>query len=146
MIDSRQNVAYWHIASFRCAAKIGRYWVHSGHWSAFALNGSVANDPMRQLGSCCDNKAATGVLWHHLCGEMSEQWGPRMLSVVKLARPITVAIAIYLTPGSASFGCGGALDVFCNIGKAVEKGAQDVGHGTERIWNQARTDLSNGLN
>ena len=28
--------------SFRCAAKFGRYWMHSGHCSALALNGSVA--------------------------------------------------------------------------------------------------------
>ncbi len=28
---------------------IGRYWRHSGHWLALALNGSVANDPKRTL-------------------------------------------------------------------------------------------------
>jgi hypothetical protein len=28
----------------------GRYWRHSGHWLALALNGSVANDPERTLG------------------------------------------------------------------------------------------------
>jgi hypothetical protein len=25
------NVCLWHLASFRCAAKFGRYWVHNGH-------------------------------------------------------------------------------------------------------------------
>jgi hypothetical protein len=33
------------LASFRCAVKIGRYWVHSGHWPGLVLNSSVANDP-----------------------------------------------------------------------------------------------------
>ena len=37
--------SYWHVAPFRCAAKIGRYRSNSGHWSALALNASVANDP-----------------------------------------------------------------------------------------------------
>jgi hypothetical protein len=37
----------WHLASFRSAAKIGRYWSNSGHWSAPALNGLVANDPQQ---------------------------------------------------------------------------------------------------
>src|SRR5659263_228676 len=31
-----RDVGYWHIASFRCAAKLGRYWRHSGHCSALA--------------------------------------------------------------------------------------------------------------
>jgi hypothetical protein len=46
-----QNVRYWHLASFRCAAKFGRYWRHSGHCSALALNGSVAIDPKRTFRS-----------------------------------------------------------------------------------------------
>jgi hypothetical protein len=28
-----------HLATFRRAAKSGRYWMHSGHWPALALNG-----------------------------------------------------------------------------------------------------------
>ena len=44
------QVRLWHFASFRCAAKIGRYWWHSVHWSALALNGSVTIDPKRTLG------------------------------------------------------------------------------------------------
>jgi hypothetical protein len=38
---------YWHLASFRCAAKFVRYWTKSGQRSALALNGSVAIDPER---------------------------------------------------------------------------------------------------
>src|SRR5664280_2342847 len=38
---------YRHIASFRCAARIGRYWTKSGHCSALARTGSVVNDPKR---------------------------------------------------------------------------------------------------
>jgi hypothetical protein len=33
---AKMNVCCWHIASFRCAAKLGRYWRHSGHCSALA--------------------------------------------------------------------------------------------------------------
>jgi len=29
-------VCFWHLASFRYAAKLGRYWRHSGHCSALA--------------------------------------------------------------------------------------------------------------
>jgi hypothetical protein len=50
---SRNHVrdgGFWHISSFGCAAKIGRYWSNSGHCSTLALNGSVANDPERTLG------------------------------------------------------------------------------------------------
>ena len=36
---------YWHLASFRCAAKFVRYWSNSGQRSAPVLNGPVANDP-----------------------------------------------------------------------------------------------------
>src|SRR5665811_82750 len=32
------------IATFRCAAKFGRDWSNSEHWSGLALNGLVAND------------------------------------------------------------------------------------------------------
>ena len=35
----------WHIASIRTQASNGRYRRYSGHYSALALNGSVANDP-----------------------------------------------------------------------------------------------------
>jgi hypothetical protein len=44
------DVRFWHIASFRCAAKFGRYWRHSGHRAPPALNGYVANDPKRTSG------------------------------------------------------------------------------------------------
>jgi hypothetical protein len=33
----------------------GRYWVHSGHWSALGLNGTVANDPTATLAVHCGN-------------------------------------------------------------------------------------------
>jgi hypothetical protein len=39
------DVCFWHLASFHCAAKIGRYWGNSDHCSTMALNGSVAFDP-----------------------------------------------------------------------------------------------------
>ena len=35
------RVRYWHIASFRCTAKIGRYWGNSGHRTGIAS----INDP-----------------------------------------------------------------------------------------------------
>ena len=35
----------WHIASFRCAAKFGRYWVHSGQRWILAPDGLSAFDP-----------------------------------------------------------------------------------------------------
>src|SRR6516162_11716787 len=43
--DSLCNVRYWPTASFRCLAKFGRYWRHSGHWLRLGLDASVANDP-----------------------------------------------------------------------------------------------------
>jgi hypothetical protein len=39
----------WHIASIHCAAKFGRYRVHSGHWPELARNTSVVNDPTATL-------------------------------------------------------------------------------------------------
>ena len=41
------NVAYWHSADKRTAQGFVAYWGKSGHRSALALNGSVANDPER---------------------------------------------------------------------------------------------------
>ena len=41
----------WHISSIRCAAKLGRCWSNSEHWSKLALNGSVAHDP-KALRTC----------------------------------------------------------------------------------------------
>src|SRR5437660_56239 len=41
------DVAYWPIASIRTHTLNGRYRRHSGHCSALARNGSVANDPTR---------------------------------------------------------------------------------------------------
>jgi hypothetical protein len=43
------NVCLWHIASIRAHALNGRYWMHSGHWSALARNASAANDPSRSI-------------------------------------------------------------------------------------------------
>src|ERR1017187_2298286 len=37
-------VADWHIASFRCAAKLVAYWTNNGERSGLVLNGSVAID------------------------------------------------------------------------------------------------------
>jgi hypothetical protein len=44
-----RNVGFWHIASFRCVAKFGRYWSSSGHCSTPARNVSVENDPTETL-------------------------------------------------------------------------------------------------
>src|SRR5450759_499066 len=38
------------IATFRCAAKFGRDWSNSEHWSGLALNGLVANDSLADIG------------------------------------------------------------------------------------------------
>jgi len=43
--NQARNVAYWHLAPFRCVAKLVVYWTNNGQRSALALNGSVANDP-----------------------------------------------------------------------------------------------------
>ena len=45
----RLNVRFWHIASFRCAAKFVAYWTNNGQRSARRLNGSATNDPSRTL-------------------------------------------------------------------------------------------------
>jgi hypothetical protein len=44
-----RNCREWHLASIRTDAVNGRYWRHSGHWSALALNASVAIDPKQTL-------------------------------------------------------------------------------------------------
>ena len=54
------QVAYWHIASYRCAAKFIRYWNNSGQWPAPVLNGSVANDPSATLAVHYGNGFGTG--------------------------------------------------------------------------------------
>ena len=40
-----------HLADTPAAPVFVRYWGNSGKWSARTLNGSVANDPSRTLGS-----------------------------------------------------------------------------------------------
>lgn len=40
----------WQLASIRNDALNGRYRMHSRHWPALALNGSVANDPSATYG------------------------------------------------------------------------------------------------
>jgi hypothetical protein len=61
----QRDVAYWHFASFRSAAKIGRYWGHSGHWSAMARNASVVNDPERtfRLPGYYKMKSPSEIVW-----------------------------------------------------------------------------------
>jgi hypothetical protein len=49
------NVGYWHLASIRARALNGRYWGHSGHWSARARDGSAAIDPSATLAVHCGN-------------------------------------------------------------------------------------------
>jgi hypothetical protein len=46
-LHTGQNVRSWPIASIRTHTLNGRYRRHSGHCSALARNGSVANDPKR---------------------------------------------------------------------------------------------------
>jgi hypothetical protein len=53
--EQAHNVAYWHFASIRHHALNGRFWSNSGHWSAPALNASVAFDPQRTLAVHCGN-------------------------------------------------------------------------------------------
>jgi hypothetical protein len=36
--NQTSNVAYWHIASFRCVAKLVAYWTNDGQKSAQGLN------------------------------------------------------------------------------------------------------------
>ena len=43
----RRVVRFWHIATFRCAAKFVAYWTNNGQRAVLGLNGSVANDPNR---------------------------------------------------------------------------------------------------
>src|SRR5450830_146833 len=50
-----RHVHTWHIASFRCAAKIGRYWTNNGQRSAQRLKSYAANDPSATLAVHCGN-------------------------------------------------------------------------------------------
>jgi hypothetical protein len=49
--DSERHVCFWPIVSIRTHTMNGRYRRHSGHCSALARNGSVANDPKRTSAS-----------------------------------------------------------------------------------------------
>src|ERR1019366_4886804 len=51
MTRTSRKRRFWHFASVIAARYFGRYWGHSGHWSAGARDGSVANDPNRTLAS-----------------------------------------------------------------------------------------------
>jgi len=57
-----------------------------------------------------------------------------------------LGLSLTTTESHSAYACGGPFDVACNVGKAIEKGGQDVGRETGRILNQGRTDLSKGLN
>src|SRR5664280_768360 len=55
VLNQTCDVCFWHIASFRCAAKLDRYWRHSGQVPASTLTNAVANDTKRttaQLNIC----------------------------------------------------------------------------------------------
>ncbi|SFV19986.1 hypothetical protein SAMN05192541_1981 [Bradyrhizobium arachidis] len=54
-------------------------------------------------------------------------------------------VVLSLVTCTPALSCGGPWDVACNVGKTLEKAGQDVGRETGRTFNQARTDLSNGL-
>jgi hypothetical protein len=44
---------FWQSRSFLALQYFGSYWSNSGHWSARALNGLVANDPTATLAVHC---------------------------------------------------------------------------------------------
>lgn len=57
-------------------------------------------------------------------------------------------IAILLSASAmsnAALACGGPLDVACNVGKTLEKGAQDAGHGLENGTHDVGHTLENGV-
>src|ERR1035438_5566746 len=41
-----RDLRLWHLASFRCVAKFGHYWRHSGHWSVSIRLGSRFDHPL----------------------------------------------------------------------------------------------------
>src|SRR5450756_1619218 len=45
-MDLSRDDRYWHIASFRCVAKFGRYWRHSGHGSVSIRLSSRLDHPL----------------------------------------------------------------------------------------------------
>jgi hypothetical protein len=49
------DVAFWHIASFRCAAQFVGYWTNNGQRAELALIRSAANDPTATLAVHCGN-------------------------------------------------------------------------------------------
>jgi hypothetical protein len=49
-----RDVAFWHFASFYCAAKFGRYWSNNGHGPALTLSGSAAIDPKPTFKAAAD--------------------------------------------------------------------------------------------
>jgi hypothetical protein len=55
------DVCLWHIASFRCAAKLGRYWRYSGHCSALAHIANFGIFPAQSLkqGTKCRNSTTS---------------------------------------------------------------------------------------
>ena len=69
---------------------------------------------------------------------------PQFGASASIARVAAVS-AIILSSSLPALGCGGFLDVACNVGKAIEKGAQDIGREGGKIVNQARKDVGNGL-
>jgi hypothetical protein len=54
------NVGFWHIASFRCAAKFVGYWTNNGQRSVLTLDGYAAIDPTATLAVHCGNDFYTG--------------------------------------------------------------------------------------
>ena len=51
---------YWHLADIPTIPSNVRYWTNSGHRSALALNGSVANDPTATSAVQCGNGLDAG--------------------------------------------------------------------------------------
>jgi hypothetical protein len=51
---------FWHLASFRCAAKIVAYWTNNGQKAALGLDLSAAIDPTATLAVHCGNDFYTG--------------------------------------------------------------------------------------
>jgi hypothetical protein len=70
--EQAHNVAYWHFASIRHHALNGRFWSNSGHWSAPALNASVAFDPERSSGAAQRHSAGAAYMFNK-CAVISVQ-------------------------------------------------------------------------
>ncbi|MDK4723386.1 DUF4157 domain-containing protein [Rhizobium sp. CNPSo 3968] len=54
--------------------------------------------------------------------------------------------SLAIVVSTSAYACGGPLDVACNVGKAIEKGAQDTGKTVEKGAQDTQRSLSDALN